>query len=297
MAKIKNIVVWGGSGFIGSHVCDALTKKGYNVTIADSKPSKWINSKQKMFVGNVEILKDVKQSLKSADAVFNFAGISDIEYSNKMFIDTMNANIIGAANTLEACKIHNIKKYIFASSIYVYSDRGGFYRASKQASEEIVKEFGRQNSFFKYNIIRFGTVYGTRSDRRNAIYRYLEDVLQNKKIKVNGSKDMLREYIHVKDVANYTINILENKNNNNECYLVSGFQKTRSSDLFKTISEITQKKISINFADSGKNLHYQNTPYAFRSEEMPKKIIGPDYVDFGYGLMELIDWIKKDKKI
>jgi UDP-glucose 4-epimerase len=297
MANIKNIVVWGGSGFIGSHVCDELTNKGYNVTIADIKPSKWINSKQKMFVGNVAILEDVKLSLKSADAVFNFAGISDIEYSNKMLVDTVNINIVGTANTLAACKMYNIKKYIFASSIYVYSDRGGFYKVSKQASEEIIKEFGRQNSFFKHNIIRFGTVYGTRSDSRNAIYRYLEDVLQNKKIKVNGSKDMLREYIHVKDVAHYTINILEKKNNNNECYLISGFQKTRVSDLFKTISEITKKKININFSVSEKNLHYQNTPYAFRSEEIPKKIIGPDYVDFGYGLMELIDWIKKNKKI
>ena len=76
------ITVWGGSGFLGSHICDALSNNGYDVTIADICKSPWKRDDQQMLVGSLLDKKAVNESVKNADYVFNFAGIADIGEAN-----------------------------------------------------------------------------------------------------------------------------------------------------------------------------------------------------------------------
>ena len=73
------VTVWGGSGFLGSHVCDVLTENGHEVTIADTIESQWKNNEQRMLVGNILDHDSINESVKNADYVFNFAGIADID--------------------------------------------------------------------------------------------------------------------------------------------------------------------------------------------------------------------------
>ena len=68
----------------------------------------------------------MSKAIKGNDYVYNFAGISDIEESIKKPIDTVKINILGTINTLEASLKSKIKKYLFASSVYVSSNQGGF---------------------------------------------------------------------------------------------------------------------------------------------------------------------------
>ena len=72
------------------------------------------------------------KAIKGNDFVYNFAGISDIEESIKKPRETVKINILGTINTLEASLKSNIKKYLFASSIYVLSSQGGFYKTGKK---------------------------------------------------------------------------------------------------------------------------------------------------------------------
>ena len=74
----KKIIVFGGSGFLGSHVSDALTKDGHKVIIIDYKKSKWINKDQSFHKGDINNPKTFEHLLKKVDAIFNFAAISDI---------------------------------------------------------------------------------------------------------------------------------------------------------------------------------------------------------------------------
>ena len=126
-----NITVWGGAGFLGSHICDALSDIGHSVTIADIKESLWKRDDQKMLTGNLIDKEIINQSVKNADYVFNFAGIADIGEANINPLESAEVNIIGNLNLLDACIQNKIKRYIFASSLYVYSNSGGFYRCSK----------------------------------------------------------------------------------------------------------------------------------------------------------------------
>ena len=81
------ILVTGGSGFLGSHVADELTKKGHEVTIFDNKKSDYIRKDQKMFVGDITDIKSINKAIKGKKFVYHFAGMADIKETNKKPLD------------------------------------------------------------------------------------------------------------------------------------------------------------------------------------------------------------------
>ena len=103
MFKDKRVVVTGGSGFLGSHVADELSKRGHDVTIFDKKKSKWIRSDQKMYLGNILNPKDFESVIKYADVVFHFAALADLSHALKEPINTVRVNILGTVLALELC--------------------------------------------------------------------------------------------------------------------------------------------------------------------------------------------------
>ena len=154
----KKIVIFGGSGFLGSHVADFLTKMKNHVIIFDKKNSEYLLPNQKFIKGNILDIQKVFEVTKRADYVFNFSGEADIENSKKNPLNTINSNIIGTTNILESCVKNKIKKYIHASTVYVNSEQGGL-QIYKTCCELIIENY---NEFFKLNyvIMRFGSLYG-----------------------------------------------------------------------------------------------------------------------------------------
>ena len=75
---MSKIVVFGGSGFMGSHVADALSNEGHEVIIFDSEPSEYIKENQSQFLGSLEDLDAVKNVISGSDIVYNFAALSDL---------------------------------------------------------------------------------------------------------------------------------------------------------------------------------------------------------------------------
>ena len=141
MMERKKVIVFGGSGFLGSHVSDELTKNDYDVFIFDIKKSPYFQTNQTMIIGNILDKDLVRETIKGAFAVFHFAAIADIEEAKNNPLETVNYNVIGTINILEACKEYDIKRFIYASTIYVYSDHGSFYRSSKQACELFIENY------------------------------------------------------------------------------------------------------------------------------------------------------------
>lgn len=136
-------VVVGGSGFLGSHIADALTESGWQVTIFDRQPSDYLMAEQKFIEGNILDQKAVESAFLGQDVVYNFAGQADIRDALEQPVSALEQNIIGCARQLEAERVASIKRFIFASSVYVYSQSGGIYRVSKQACELLVEEYHR----------------------------------------------------------------------------------------------------------------------------------------------------------
>lgn len=166
-------IVFGGSGFVGSHVADALTEAGHEVAIYDLCPSQHLRSMQKIVVGDILDAEAVGRAMKGQEVAYNFAGLAELEEGLVRPLDTVYQNVLGNSILLEAACKEGIKRYVFASTIYVYSQAGGFYRVSKQAAELYIEEYQRRSGL-DYTILRYGTLYGRRANDRNSVHRYLK---------------------------------------------------------------------------------------------------------------------------
>ena len=285
MAKTKKIkcAVVGGLGFLGSNLVDELNQLNYDVKIIDNK-----NIKQKgYFKCDIKDYKSLKKILLGCDYVFNFAGIADISEANKDPIKTINENIIGSSNIFDICSKNKVKRVFLASTLYVYSNSGGFYKTTKQALENILETYSK-NFKLKFTVLRYGSIYGADSQNWNGIYKYVEQAVQKNKILCNGDGEEIREYIHVKDAAKITVKAM-NKKYENQFITISGINSLKAKDLFTMISEILNKKIIVKY---NKNLrtdeHYKTTPYNY----IPKrslKIVPSEFIDLGEGLIEIIE--------
>ena len=174
---MKKVIVFGGSGFLGSHVADKLSINGYEVIICDQEKSIYLDRNQKFIKCNILDIDSVKTAVKDADIVYNFAAIADLNEAIKKPLETININILGNANILEACREYSIQRFIYASTVYVYGKEGGFYRCSKKAAEDYVKEYASCYDI-DYTILQYGSLYGPRSDMSNGLYRIVNSGLK-----------------------------------------------------------------------------------------------------------------------
>ena len=283
--KKNKILVTGSSGFIGSHVADTLEEQGYHVILFDAVPSPYKTKTQKEYVGDILNPDDIAIAVKGCDVVYHFAAQADIGASSTSPTETITANIIGTQNVLEAAREHKVKRFLFASTIYVYSELGSFYRVSKQACEKIIEEYQREYAL-NYTILRFGSLYGPRSNEFNGIQDFLIQALKNRKIVRRGDGQEIREYIHVKDAANLSMAALD-ETYINKHLIITGNQQIKVKDLLVMIKEIFRGEIEIEFGQEEDLHHYEITPYNYKPQ-IAKKITPETYYDLGQGLMDQI---------
>ncbi len=291
MSKNRKAIVFGGSGFLGSHVADTLTGLGYKVVIFDKQKSPWIKPNQEMVVGDILEEKQVSEAITGAKAVYHFAGISDIHEANENPIETVRYNILGTTNILHACGEHKVARFIFASSVYVYSEHGGFYRSTKQACELLVENYQKLYGV-DFTILRFGSLYGRRANEFNWIRRVIRQALTEGKMQRKGDGEEAREYIHVDDAAKACVDILDDKYRN-EYLIISGSQTIKVKELLEMINEMMSNKIDIEYLDEHMEGHYEITPYSFRPR-VAKKLIQNTQVDLGQGILDTIYDVYKE---
>ena len=286
------ITVTGGSGFLGSHVADALSAKGHKVTIFDKKFSKWVRKDQKMYVGNILKKQDLEAAIKGANAVFHFAGLADLESSLKQPINSVKQNILGTALILNTCQRYKIKRFIHASTIYVNSIEGGFYRSSKRAAEDYVEEYNKIYGL-NYTILRFGSLYGPRFDQNNGVGLILKDAIYNKEIQYTGSKKTTRRYVHVLDAAKACIDSLKEKYKNK--YLtITGKKEIKITTFLKNLSKMLKITKRVKFKNKKNIGHYETTPFTYKLKKGRVYKINKA-IDIYDGVSKLIDEIKNKK--
>jgi UDP-glucose 4-epimerase len=283
-------IVFGGSGFLGSHVADALTNAGYEVAIFDIKKSPYVQKGQEMIVGDILDKTAVDKAVRGCDVVYNFAGVADIEEAHSKPIETVENNILGTTIILESCRKNKVKRFVFASTIYVYSEAGSFYRSSKQACELIIENY---NEVFglPYTILRYGSLYGPRTDERNYMHNILKQAITEGKITSFGEADDLREYIHVEDAARYSVGILSSEYENQHI-VITGAKPIRRGDLLTMIKEMLGNRIEIDFSPTESDAHYAVTPYSY-SPKIARVYRGDSYLDLGQGILQCIEQIHR----
>ena len=294
----KKIVIIGGSGFLGSHVADYLSNQKYQVIIADKKKPEELKKNQTFYKLDLNKKINFRSLLNNSLAVFNFAAIADIEDANKKPLETVETNVLSLVKLLKECVKFKVKKFILASTVYVSGNHGGFYKASKLASEVYLREFNKIHRL-KYCILRYGTLYGPRSDISNGLHALIKESLKKKKIIYSGNPNSMRDYIHVKDAARISGRVIK-KDFDNKTLIISGPQSYKITDILNIISEITDIK-KIKFVKKNKNKkysHYLRTPYNVEeTETFALKLSDSLNVDIGQGLTNLVYELKTKYKI
>ena len=256
------IAVLGGSGFLGSHMCDILSSKGYDVNIFDIKKSKYKKKNQKMYIGSILDKKKLSLAIKGCDFVYHFAALSNMDVARTNPFMSAEINILGTINALLVSKLHMVKRFIHASSIYANTEEGGFYGSSKSAAESYVEKF-HETFGLKYTILRFGSLYGSRADELNGINIIINNGLKKKKLIYGGSINAMRRYIHVKDAVSICAKVIQKKYEN-QYLIITGKYLIKVKNLMKMLSRYLNIPTNQIKYSNDKNIgHYDIKPTPF----------------------------------
>jgi UDP-glucose 4-epimerase len=288
---MKKVVVIGGSGFMGSHTSDELSKCGYEVVIFDRVKSPWLREDQRMIIGDMLDYDSVLKAIEGASIVYHFAGIADIGEAASRPFDTIHQNVMGATVALDASIKAGVKRFVYASTMYVYSHQGSFYRASKQSVERIIEAYSELYGL-EYTLLRYGSLYGPRAQEWNGLSKYVHQIVIKSKLEYHGNGKEKREYIHVLDAARLSVKILDPEHCN-QAITVTGQQAIVSDELIDMMFEITGQKKNVKYISfPEKNGHYTITPYRY-TPKAAKKIVPDEFIDLGQGILDIIEEVSR----
>lgn len=280
------IIVFGGAGFLGGYVADTLSHAGHKVTVFDNRKSEYLKPSQKEIIGDITDQAAVEAAVKGMDVVYNFSAIADINIAKDDPVNVTKVNILGNTYALEAARKAGVKRFVYVSSVYVYSKFGVFYSESKLASEKLTEAYQRRYGL-PFTVLRYGSLYGSpRSSHLSSINKFINQAIKDRKISYPGTGEEVREYIHVKDAARLSVQILDPKFAN-KYILITGHQAIKSRDLLMMIKEILNSDIKIEFLNQGNQEHYHITGYSFQPG-IAQKLISDISIDLGQGLLDLI---------
>lgn len=281
------VAVFGGEGFLGKYLSEELYKRSYEVFVFD-KHTHADEAKYPKY--SIDILN--KAQLQEVftkhqfDVVYNLAGQANLDVANTTPFTTMNLNILGNINVVEAAIEHKVKRYVYASSAYAMSNKGSFYGISKLASEKIIEEYSIKNKL-EFTIIRYGSVYSEKNYNNNYIYNVVEKAIKTGKIEHGGDGNEVREYIHASDAAKLSVDIIESSEFVNQHVIFTGIEKIKRKELFDMINEILNHSIQIELNKGHYHNHYQFTPYSY-TPTISKKLVANPHIDMGQGILECI---------
>ena len=293
---MKNVLVFGGFGFLGYYLLKELLLRKYNVIVADINMNEELKNQVtyiKCDITNKEHVQKVFET-KTYDYVYNLAGFANLDIAIEFPIKTIQLNVIGNMYILEECVKNNISRFIYASSAYAMSNKGSFYGISKLASEKIIEEYSKKFDL-SFTILRYGSVYSERSYDNNYIYNLVKSAVIDSKINHNGDGNEIREYIHAADASKLSVDVVESENFKNLHVILTGTERMKRLELFSMINEILNDKVDINCTDDGYQSHYKYTPYSFEPS-VSKKLFANPHIDMGQGLLECVRAIYHNEK-
>ncbi len=209
------VLVTGGSGFIGSHVVDKLRARGHEPVIYDLRPSPWHEEGTvDTLLGSITDREALERALHSCDAVAHLAAVADVNDVHASPEDAERVNARGTVAVLEACRRAGVKRIVYASTIWVYSDcaeeavdedtllppPSHLYTSTKLAGELYCKAY-QELYGIDYTILRFGIPYGPRAREAAVIPAFVNKALKGEPLTLAGDGGQSRRFVYVEDLA------------------------------------------------------------------------------------------------
>jgi UDP-glucose 4-epimerase len=301
---VSRIVVTGGSGFIGSHVVDALVATGHEVTVLDHRVRP-----HRPDVGFEDVdlldLASVLAATRGAEHVFHLAAVSNVNQAHKFPVHTLSLNVIGTSHVLEAARIHGGQRVHLASTVWVYngaagespvnestpfdlSGAGHVYTSSKMAAEMVCQNY-RELYGVPFTILRYGIPYGPRMREELLIPRFVRCALDGEPLRVSGRGDQYRSFVHVSDLAAAHVRALRPVAMN-QVYNLEGSRRVTVLEVAERIRRLVGSGIEIQFTPERAG-DFAGRPVS--SEKAERELGWRPEVEFEDGLQETVTWFRK----
>lgn len=246
---MKNILITGGAGFIGSNLSEYLINKGYHIVVVDDlstgKLKNVSNSKIKFYKKDILDINKINFN-KKIDIIIHLAAKAEILIAKDKEEMYSKSNLNALQSLLNFASQKKVKKFIFASSASIYgdtknkkisenyrSDPKHFYAYSKLIGEKMIINYSKINNF-NYTIFRFFNIYGKKSTA--VVAKFIAQKLQNKKITIFGNGKQKRDFLHVDDLNRAIIQSIKIKKSKNQIYNLGSGKPESIINLKKIVS-------------------------------------------------------------
>jgi nucleoside-diphosphate-sugar epimerase len=266
----KTFLVTGGTGFIGSNICELLIKANHNVKVFDNNSRgsiskiKKIRKKIRFIKGDIRNKESLNRALKNTDAVIHLAYINGTKYFYSKPVLILDVAVKGILNIIEACIKNKVKELYLASSSEVYQTPNKIptdelealkipdifnprysYGGGKILSELMGIHYGKKY-FKKLVIFRPHNVYGPDMGREHVIPEFINrfKTLKKRKFIIQGTGNEIRSFIYIEDFIE-AFNLILKRGKHLNIYNIGTSEKIKIKDLAYKLSRIFKKKIII----------------------------------------------------
>ena len=320
----KNVIITGGAGYVGSHVCKLLSISGYNTYSLDnlSRGNDWAVKWGELLLGDLLDEEYIEYAFKEVNpvAIIHLAAYADIGESNqKPFLYYQN-NISTTINLLNVIKKYNFDNFIFSSSCSTFGNISSSninedetmnplspYAFSKMVCEKIIKSAHHETKL-SYMILRYFNAAGadinneigeSNDKHKRIIPQIIKAIIADKTLEIYGNDynthdgTCVRDYVHVDDIANAHLLALEHllkKNESSEINVGSG-NGYSILEIIKKAELILSKKVKISFLPRRNG----DADYLVAQINKAQKILKwkPIHSDMNLILNTAINWEKK----
>lgn len=262
------VLITGGAGFIGSNLAKRLVDEGHSVVVLDSllrgnKLDKETYSKVEFIKGDVRDQDTVIRASKNCDLIFHFAAVLGVDIVADNPVETMDVEVIGTRNVVEAAFMNNVKKIMYASTSGIYGhsaienalteevlvDPRTSYAMAKRYNEIYLASHHEEKGL---NVIslRFFNVYGKNQDNRMVVPRFFEQATENEPITVFGTGQQTRDFTYIDDTVEACVRLMDT----NGCHIINIANEAEwcITDLAERIKQITSSTSEIIYLEAPK---------------------------------------------
>lgn len=328
---MKNIVITGGAGFIGSHVVRLFVNKYPEYRI--------INLDKLTYAGNLMNLKDIEDKPNyvfvkedicnneaitelfqqyEVDGVIHLAAESHVDRSIMNPMEFVQTNVVGTVTLLNVAKQYWGKRqdvlfyHVSTDEVYGSLDEGGFfyentpydpqspYSASKAASDHFVRAYG--NTYhIPFKLSNCSNNYGPNHFPEKLIPLFISNIMENKPLPIYGKGENVRDWLWVKDHAK-AIDAIFHRGRVGQTYNIGGKNEWKNLDLVLLLCSIMDKKLNRAAGTSEKLIQYvtdrpgHDLRYAIDPTKLETELGWQPSLTFEQGLEETVDWYLNNKE-
>jgi UDP-glucose 4-epimerase len=297
------IGITGASGFIGSHVVDALAAASHDVVVIDIRPPH--RDDVAFRVASVLDGPGLIEACEGIDVLYHLAAVADV---NDVVADpagAMELNVTGTLRALEAARLTGIKRLVLASTVWVYSsaqpsdsdsvdeDAGmhiaaarHIYTTSKIAAEMLCHDYWSMHKV-PFTILRYGIPYGPRMRFSLVMPVFVRKALRGEALTVSGDGSQHRKFVYVEDLARGHVSALDDTAVN-QTYNLDGSEKVTILRIAETVLRLTGGRSQIEFMPARAGDY---TGRDVSSEKARRELNWEPQVDFEEGMKRTVPWL------